>query len=95
METITDIDDEWIRNFLNKIETKQKKSRKCLLAVLNHYLSHHLELLQLSESVLTETLRLHTAAYKVEVFETLNGLNPNFIKKIVSPNMIHSLEAKA
>lgn len=49
----------------------------------------------MSESVLIETLRLHTAAYKVEVFETLNGLNPNFIKEIVSPNIIHSLEAKA
>ena len=34
-ETITDQEDQWIRNILNKIETKYKKSRKMPIYVVN------------------------------------------------------------
>ena len=34
-ETITDQEDQWIRNILNKIETKYKKSRKTPIYVVN------------------------------------------------------------
>ena len=45
METNTAVDDQWIRNILNKKETKQKKiQEKSPLAVLHGYLSIYLDL---------------------------------------------------
>ena len=51
---------------------------KCLLLVLTDYLSILIELLERFESVSIEAQRLLIKAY--EAFQTLNDLNPNFIK---------------
>ena len=74
METITDIDDQWIRNILNKKQTNQKKiQEKSPLAVLHGYLGIYLDLLQSSQYVSMEARRLSALTY--EVFKTLNDLN--------------------
>ena len=83
METNTAVDDQWIRNILNKKETKQKKiQEKSPLAVLHGYLSIYLDLFHSSQSVSMEARRLSALTY--EVFKTLNDLNLS-----CSPNLTH------
>ena len=83
METNTAVDDQWIRNILNKKETKQKKiQEKSPLAVLHGYLSIYLDLFHSSQSVSMEARRLSALTY--EVFKTLDDLNLS-----CSPNLTH------
>ena len=66
METIIDFGDQWIRNILNEIKTKNSR---CLLALLNDYSNKYSDLLQSSAYVSKETQRLRSTAYGV--FKTL------------------------
>ena len=62
---------------LNKIEKIQER---CLRLVLNDYTSNYEELLQKSGNTTMEIRRLRTLA--IEIFKTLNNINPSFMKDI-------------
>lgn len=65
-------------NIINLSDSKFKKG--FLLSVSDDYSNNYWELLQSSDSDLTETQRLRFIAF--EDFKTLNGRNSNLMKEI-------------
>lgn len=89
-------DHRWSRWSVDQLKWKWNRNKilknikeRCLLVVLNDYLSNYSKLPQSSASVLMETQLLCGTDY--EVLRTLNDLNPNFIKEKFyrSPNLTH------
>ena len=70
----------------NKIE---KIQHSCLQLLTNDYDSDYKQLLEKTEKPTMEIRRLHTLA--LEIFKTLNDLNPTFMKNIFnfSPQCTH------
>ena len=67
---------------IRKIEKIQKR---CLRIVLDDYCSNYDVLLRKSGKVTIEIKRLKVLA--IEIFKTVNNLNPNYIKDIFTPKL--------
>ena len=61
---------------------KEKVKERCLGLLLNEHTKNYLQLLQISEKPTLRVKRLRIL--KIEIFKTLNGLNPDFMTELMT-----------
>ena len=76
----------WHFSTCKSIRKIEKVQKRCLRIVLDGYDSDYNVLLRKSGKVTMEIKRLRVLA--IEIFETVNNLNPNYMKDIFTPKLI-------
>ena len=76
----------WHFSTCESIRKIEKIQKRCLRIALDDYDSDYNVLLRKSGKVTMEIKRLRVLA--IEIFETVNNLNPNYMKDIFTPKLI-------
>ena len=80
----------WHFSTCESIRKIEKIQKRCLRIVFDGYGSNYDVLLRKSEKVTMEIKRLRFLA--IEIFKTVNNLNSNYVKDILTPNCILRLD---